>query len=717
MASLGITLPTLSLERLQRFLVAVSTRSDLAVVVMMVVAIAVMILPLPTTLIDVLIACNIGMSVMVLMVAVYLDRPIKFSTLPAVILISTLFRLATEVAVTRVVLVDADAGDIVRAFGDFVVSGNVVVGLVTFLIITVVQFIVVTKGSERVAEVAARFTLDALPGKQMSIDSDLRSGEITQEEARRQRRLLGQESQLFGAMDGAMKFVKGDAITGLVVVVINLLGGMVIGCVQHGMPLGQAVQTYSLLTVGDGLVSQIPALLISFAAGTVVTRVATDEPRDLGTEILRQLADEPRALVVATFVFTLLAAVPGFPPLVFLPLAAGTALTCLVLHRRRAAAAQAEMAKAIAAAAIVPERRSVEPPAGPPAEGPIVLVLSPALAGRFDQAGLVEVLGRRQAALVMAYGLELPIIAVRTEPDLAAAQFRIDIDGVPAATGSIPDADMLLVEAAAQLDEAGLVPEERLPAPAWPGAAWVAAPRRALLAEAGIEPLEPRDAIGLCLQRTIGRTLGQFMGIQETQRLLSRAEADYGDLVQEAQRVVPLQAIADVFRWLVEERVALKPMRLILGGLVDAGSREQNRRLLAEHVRIALRRQISHAHAGTGGVLTVLVLEREAEELIRDSSRDGPAGPYVTLPDEAQAKLLDGIRRAQERHPRLALLTSFDIRHLVRALILRNEIDLPVLSYQELSSEISVQPVGSVNCLLRPRPLHLVGEGEPEAAE
>ena len=656
------------MDRLQRFLLRVSARSDLAIVVMMVVAIAVMILPLPTPLIDLLIALNIGTSVMVLMVAVYLDRPTRFSTLPAVILISTLFRLATEVAVTRVVLVEADAGEIVRAFGDFVVSGNVVVGLVTFLIITVVQFIVITKGSERVAEVAARFTLDALPGKQMSIDSDLRGGDITKEDARRQRRQLGQESQLFGAMDGAMKFVKGDAITGLIIVLINLLGGIAVGCLQHGMAIGQAVQTYSLLTVGDGLVAQLPALLISFSAGTVVTRVATDDPRDLGSEIVAQMVGEPRAMIVAAAVLALLAFVPGFPAFVFLPLAAAAGGIAAYRFRRHAAGQQA----AAEPAAPQPEAAAVVEDAVP-SDGPIVLVLPPDLGG-LERRHLVELLERSATALGQRFGLDLPAIAVRCDPDLDGRRIRIDIDGVPAVADR--------------------------------------------LAEAG-----PYDALAQLLERTLSRSLGHFMGIQEARRLLVQAEGEYADLVQEAQRIVPVQVIAEVFRSLVEERVALKPLRLILGALVTAGPREQDARVLAEHVRTALRRQISHDHAGADGLLPVLVVEREAEDLIRASVRQTPAGDYLALPEDARMQLLQDIRQALAETKRPAVLTSFDVRRLVRGLLVRHEIDLPVLSYQDLSSEISVQPIGSLNCVTRSTgnlpPFHVVGgmDDNPEAAE
>lgn len=614
-------------------------RGDVVMVAMVVLAIAIMVLPLPQPLVDLLIAWNIGASALVLMVALYLDRPTRFSTLPAVILTATLLRLATEVAITRLVLVQADAGAIVRAFGDFVVAGNVVVGLVTFLIITAVQFIVITKGSERVAEVAARFSLDAMPGKQMSIDSDLRAGDIGRDEARRQRHLLNQESQLFGAMDGAMKFVKGDAIAGLVIVVINLAGGIAVGCIQHHMSVGDAIQTYSLLTVGDGLVAQIPALLISFAAGTVVTRVASEEPRDLGTDIVRQVAAEPRALGVAAIVLVLLGFMPGFPTMVFLLLAAGAGGGAVWVKRRRDApdlAPEPEPAPAVPA------------PDPTPLDGPVAMLVSADLAARLDMAALGAALGERQAALARRLGVVLPRPALRAEEGLGGWSFRLDLDEVPAFTGRLAEGE----------DPAGRL-------------------------SAGLE------------QAMLG-ALGHFMGIQEARRLLASAEADHGELVQEVQRGLPIATVADVFRWLLEEGVALRPLKLILGALAEAGGREQDAALIAERARVALRRQICHAHADAAGQLRVVIVEREAEDLVRASMRQTPSGPSLRLPEEALNALLDSIRphAAATDGGRPVLLASFDVRRLLRSLLVRHEIDLAVLSYQELSRDVAVRSVG-----------------------
>ena len=298
-----------------------SSRPDLIVVVFIVTALGAMILPITPLIADILIATNISFSVLLLMVAFYVHSPVEFSSLPAIILISTVFRLSISIASTRLILIEADGGQIIQTFGDFVISGNVVVGLVVFLIITIVQFVVITKGSERVAEVAARFSLDGLPGKQMSIDSDLRNGDIDQAEARRRRQLLERESQLYGAMDGAMKFVKGDAIAGIIIIAVNLFGGIAVGTVQRGLSFNESTHVFSLLSVGEGLIAQIPALFVSLTAGTTVTRVSSIAGQNLGSDIISQIGAQPEALRLAAFVLLALSVVPGFPTGVFLVLA------------------------------------------------------------------------------------------------------------------------------------------------------------------------------------------------------------------------------------------------------------------------------------------------------------------------------------------------------------------------------------------------------------
>ncbi|MCY4329111.1 MAG: FHIPEP family type III secretion protein, partial [Endozoicomonadaceae bacterium] len=307
---------------IRTLLLNITKRHDIFLALMLVSILVLIIMPIPTIMVDFLIALNLGVSAILLMTAIYLKSPLDFSTFPTVLLVTTLFRLGISITTTRLILLNADAGEIVYTFGNFVVGGNLVVGIVLFLIITIVQFLVITKGSERVAEVSARFSLDGMPGKQMSIDADMRGGAIDMEEAQRRRGLVEKESQLFGSMDGAMKFVKGDAIAGLIIVVVNIGAGITIGVTSKGMTAGEALQLYSILTVGDGLISQIPALLISVTAGMIVTRVSNDKATDLGSEIGGQLLDKPKALLVGGCLLFGFSLVPGFPTIIFMALAA-----------------------------------------------------------------------------------------------------------------------------------------------------------------------------------------------------------------------------------------------------------------------------------------------------------------------------------------------------------------------------------------------------------
>src|SRR5215469_14605857 len=440
-----------------RLLAFVSRRTDLVVGMLVLVAVVMMIIPLPTPLVDVLITANIAGSMLILLTALYVTRPIEFSSMPSVILVATLFRLAITITTARLVLLQADAGEIVNAFGSFVIGGNIAVGLVMFLIITVAQFLVITKGSERVAEVAARFTLDALPGKQISIDSDLRNGDINQAEARRLRRGLERESHLYGAMDGAAKFVKGDAIVSLVVVLVNLLGGLAVGTLQHGMSLVAATETYSRLTVGDGLVAQIPALLVSVAAGTLVTRVASEEQGDLGTDIVRQLVNNAKVLGLAGAVMIGLAFIPGFPAPAFLVLAACFVAGAYWVHRHRAPAGDRGAALGANGRAAEPKKvgssdkpaevgkvAGAEPQRLRP-RARVITWVGRALADAVLAPSFENATARVRQQLLGDLGVVVPPVQLCIDEGSEAQCFHIDLEGVPVAEGEIP-ADCLLVE-------------------------------------------------------------------------------------------------------------------------------------------------------------------------------------------------------------------------------------------------------------------------------
>lgn len=680
-------------------------------VALLMLAVAVMILPLPTFLIDALIAWNIGASTLILVVVVYLPQPLAFSSLPAVILTATLFRLATEIAVTRMILVQVDAGNIVRAFGDFVVSGQVVVGLVTFLIITVVQFVVITKGSERVAEVAARFTLDAMPGKQMSIDSDLRSGEINQAEARRRRQHLEQEGQLFGAMDGAMKFVKGDAIAGIIILVVNLLGGIGIGCLQLGMSWSEAIHTYSLLTVGDGLVSQIPALIISFAAGTVVTRVGSGDHRQhLGAEIAQQVAGNWKSLAIASFALTLLGTVPGFPTVIFLLLAALAGLRAFWLWRQQQRKTEAATSVGATMASNDLDHHIIGTGEGPA----VIIYLSADLRAAFDPAELADKLQETQAALCRELGIDLPELWTKTDAALPDETFRLDVDAVPAASGMLKPGHLLLLDDSERLAATGIVSTSTasLPGHATPprlapqqggprqvAPHWIPADKMDLLKEHQLAFLSPIDALDATAVEVLRRLAPQFIGVQEVHHLFARVREQHRELIEAVQALLQPQIVAEVCRHLLDEGIPLRPMRLILGALVDVAAKEQNPGLLADYVRVALKRQICQLYIGVDGSLPALLIEPDMEEMLRAGQQAGEEKALARLfPTSSMEDAVADIRRrllgVARNDVRPVVVTSFDTRRVLRQLLRHHGIDAPVLSYHELSQEFLIRPIG-----------------------
>jgi type III secretion protein V len=699
------------IDTLSRALMVASRRGDLTIATLVLVAIIMMIVPLPTPVVDTLITANIAASVLILLVAFYIGEPLELSALPSVILIATLFRLAITITTARLILLQADAGEIINAFGSFVVGGNIAVGLVVFVIITVAQFVVITKGAERVAEVAARFSLDALPGKQMSIDSDLRGGDIDQAEARRQRRRLGQESHLYGAMDGAMKFVRGDAVAGLVIIVVNLIGGLAIGSMQHGLSLSAAAETYSLLTVGDGLVAQIPALLVSVAAGTVVTRVASTDRLDLGTEISRQLLSDPRALFLGAVIMVGLAFIPGFPVPAFLALGAALAGGGYWSHRQRVAMAAASPALAGAGSKVreaqpglksetkhAVQQSAASSDVAKPARYRIAACVGRELAGRVMPESFSEKAAQVRHHLTVELGIEPPAVELRVDQGIEPNHFRLELEGVPVVEGDIP-AHCMFVESEPVDLELLAIPFEAAPRiDSRRTAMWVEERHQASLAAAGIEFFAPTEVLARWLSQMLRRYATQFIGIQETRELLVRTDKEYPELMKEVQKVTTLQKIAEILRRLLDENVPINNLRLILEAVVEWGPREQDTVLLVEYVRIALRRQICFRCADRNRVIVAYMLERGIEEALRSSVRPTAVGAFLSIADTVARPIVDRIKHTFAAAPDTlpVVLTSMDVRRHVRNLLVRHDLDVSVLSYQELAPEFSVQPLAAV---------------------
>ena len=633
--------------------------TDIVLVAGIVAIIALMIVPLPTWALDALVAVNISGGVLLLLLAIYVANPLEFSVFPSVLLISTLFRLALSIATTRMILLHGEAGHIIDTFGHMVAGGNLVVGLVVFLIITVVQFIVIAKGSERVAEVAARFSLDAMPGKQMSIDSDLRSGLIDKDEARRRRRQLESESKLNGSLDGAMKFVKGDAIAGIIIIIINLLGGLAVGVLQQGMPMSAAAIKYCILAIGDGMVTQIPALLGAMSAGLLVTRTTDDEhDKHLGDAIGRQLTAKPRVLLVAGGLCFLFAAVPGFPVLVFGLLGlvffgAGAMLTPAWRERwerwigpklvavRRKPAHGPELMYTDA----IPVRPNV----------PLLLELPAGHLRGDDNRDLLHGLEGVLDHFQLYLGLRLP---------------RIDVHMVPVPSAqtpppAVPGSSALVVEPVAS------------------GPAWRLMVHEVPVAQGDIVTEGVAAALPTAVREALRRNAALFLGTQETNLLLTRASADLPDVVKETLRALPLARIAEILRRLVEEEVAIRNLRDILETLSDAAQREKDVFALTELVRIGLKRQLCYRYAPSGR-LGALLIDPSVEELLRSSVRVNGGVQQLALDPAQTTQLIQKFTQAIAHHRPAAIVTTVDIRRHVRKLIETECFDTPVLSYHEL---------------------------------
>jgi type III secretion protein V len=681
--------------------------NDITMVLVIVLVFAMMIVPMPTFVVDLLIGINIGVSFIILMMSMYVKSALEFSVFPTMLLFTTLFRVGLNITTTRLILLNADAGEIIETFGEFMVGGNFVVGGVVFLILTVVQFLVISKGSERVAEVGARFTLDAMPGKQMSIDADLRAGAIEMEEAKRRRDRVSQESSMYGAMDGAMKFVKGDSIAGMFITSINLLGGIAIGATQMGMTAGQAVQRFGVLSIGDGLVSQIPSLLISISAGIIITRTGDSAEGHLGSQVGGQIFAQPKALTLAGGLVALMAVIPGFPKPQLIMLGAGICAMGFVLMRMARAKPEAdsrdELRKTLAPA-VRAKAKSAAAPSGKGDEFsptvPIILDVSPELAEslRYDQLN-EEMLNLRRA-LYFDLGVPFPGINIRENSGFDGLAYALLVQEVPITRGLLEKGLLLAREKRENLEMLAVEAKEGEQfLPGYPSL-WVDENKAPLLEQAGISCMDHPRILSYHLSLVLTRHAGEFIGLQEAKFLLDQMETRAPDLVREATRQLPVQKIAEIMQRLVQERISIRNLRGILEALVDWAAREKDVILLSEQVRAALKRQISYMHSGGMNILPAVLLNPDVEELIRKAIRQTSAGAYLALAPEHTRALLDALRReagaALERGQALALLTSMDIRRYVRRLIEAEFYDLPVLSYQELTPEITVQPVAKV---------------------
>ena len=673
--------------------------SDIVLAVLVAVIVGMMIVPLPTFVLDLFVTLNIAAAVSLLLIAIYVSEALRIATFPSLLLITTLFRLAIEVSATRLILLKANAGQVIHAFGNFVVAGNLVVGAVVFFILTVIQFIVIAKGSERVAEVGARFTLDAMPGKQMSIDAELRGGHIDLAEARRRRALLARESQFFGSMDGAMKFVKGDAIAGIIVLLSNIVGGLVIGIVQRGMDPATAIKTYTLLTIGAGLVSQIPALVISTAAGIIVTRVSSEEEGGhLGQDIGRQILAQPKALAIAAALLGLLAIVPGLPTAPFAVLAGLLGLVAyriirwdrLVAGRARSSNTSAAVQELGVAGAEVPAllpiaidlsgvlSQSLLPPAGP---------------DRMER----ELLPAARERFFSETGIPLPAISVRPNcAGLAAGAYVLRLQEVPIARGEVVPGGGLALDTLDHLRVMGIAAQLAVHPEGRP-AAWIPAGELGAARLRGVPTLAPEEVIVLHLLQVLRRYGHEFVGIQETQLLLDQLARSQPALVREVvPKLVSPTLLTEILRRLAAEGVSLRSLREILGALAGRAPADSDPVTLTEHVRAALRRQITFAHSGGSRVLHAYFLDPMIEDTVREAIQHAASGSTLALEPELCSDIGKAVGRTVADNTAPVIVTTADIRCHVRGLLQGEFPELAVLSYQEIEPDVKLQPLGRI---------------------
>ncbi|MDR2737445.1 MAG: type III secretion system export apparatus subunit SctV [Puniceicoccales bacterium] len=673
----------------------------LAFLVMMIIAL--MIMPVPTPVLDCLLGVNLTISVLLLMMSLYIPRTLDFSTFPSVLLFTTLFRLALNITTTRLILIHADAGQIIHTFGNFVVAGNFVVGAVIFLIILIVQFVVITKGAERVAEVAARFTLDAMPGKQMSIDADVRAGAIDNDMAKFKRDELGRENQLYGALDGAMKFVKGDAIAGLIITVINVVAGLIIGIMQKGMTAEKALKVYSILTIGDGLVSQIPALLISMTSGVIVTRVSSDASTALGQDITKQIFAQPKAMLIAAVMVVLLMMIPGFPKVPFLVL--GTLL--FLGGKKLSKPARAAPTTVSRAGAGLPSDATPKASQAKQDDGefsvtvPLLLDVATVIEQSVEPDLLNDQLIQVRQALYYDLGVPFPGIHLRFNENLSDGMYQILLQEVPVSQGKILPGHVLVRESKESLGILNIQFKEEKPfLPNMPSL-WVENALVPQLERANIHYMKTPQIFTYHLSFILKKYASEFLGLQETRFLLENMEKLFPELVREVQRILPVQKISEVLQRLIQEEISIRNLRLIMQCLIEWGQKEKEPILLTDYVRTTLKRYISYKYSGGQNILAVYLLDPAVEDVVRKAIRQTSAGSYLALDPEVAKKLVHAIKEEvgdfSNETNRPVLLTSMDIRRYVRKLIELELYELPVLSHQELTEEITIQPLGRIN--------------------
>jgi len=669
------------------FLELIQKRGGVFVAVGVVSILGVMILPIPPFVLDILLSFSISLSIIILVTGIYIKKPLDFSVFPSMLLITTLYRLALNIASTRLILlrgnegVDA-AGEVIKSFGNFVVGGNYAVGFVVFLILVIVNFVVITKGSGRIAEVAARFTLDAMPGKQMAIDADLNAGLLDESEARRRRKVVSQEADFYGAMDGASKFVRGDAIAGLIITGINIIGGFIIGTLQEGMPLLEAAKTYTILTIGDGLVSQIPALLISTAAGIVVSRAGTDT--DIGKDIARQLLTNPKALGTTSGVMVVLGLVPGLPHISFLLLATISGALAYVLSKNAVEVEKGQEIKPMAQEPAIDTVIEIEPLTFEIGYGLIPLLEG----GKVDLLNKIKAM-RRQIASEL--GFIAPSIHIKDNLQIRPHEYSLLIRGIEIARGEVMIGHCLAV-ASGEAEEIEGIPTKE-PAFGLP-AFWISDKDMDKAQTKGYMVIDPPTVITTHLTELIKTHAWELLTRTEVQSLLDNLLKNYPKIVDELiPSLLTLGSVQRVLQNLLRERVPINDLVAILETLIDWAPSTKDTELLTEYVRQSLSRYITKQYISPDGNIYVITLDPEFERAISQAMEAGGA-----ISPEVVNKLMRAIETAitegRFKGPQPIILCSTQVRRFLRKIIERFLPSLVILSNAEISPSVKLSTTG-----------------------
>jgi flagellar biosynthesis protein FlhA len=669
---------------------------SLAAPVLIIMILGMMILPLPPFILDLLFTFNIALAVMVLLVSMYTQKPLDFAAFPSVLLFSTLLRLSLNVASTRVVLLEGHtgpdaAGKVIEAFGHFLVGGNYAVGIVVFIILVVINFMVITKGAGRIAEVGARFTLDAMPGKQMAIDADLNAGLIGEEEARKRRSVISQEADFYGSMDGASKFVRGDAVAGLLIMVINIVGGLIVGVVQHGLDIGLAAKNYTLLTIGDGLVAQIPALVISTAAGVVVSRVATDE--DVGQQVVSQLFSNPRVLGITAAILGLMGLIPGMPHFAFLLLAVGLgALARWQFRKAEAAKQQATRPTPVAATA--------QPEVAEASWDDVALVdplglevgyrLIPLVDRNQDGELLKRIKGIRKK-FAQEIGFLAPVVHIRDNLELRPNQYRITLKGVIIGEGEAYPGQLLAIDPG-QVSAPLQGTPTRDPAFGLP-ATWIDVGQRDQAQAYGYTVVDAGTVVATHLNHLINAHAHELLGRQEVQQLIERIGKDAPKLIEDlVPKTIALTTLQKVLQNLLEERVPIRDMRTIIDTIAEHGARVQDPHDLTALVRLALGRAITQSVFPGSGDLEVVGLDANLERILTQAlSAGGGTGLEPGLADTLLRETQAAVTRQERQGLPPVLLVQHPLRSLLSRFLRRSLPQLKVLSYAEVPDTRNVK--------------------------